>query len=134
MDDRDAIQELIDRINDSWRNRRTADLRELFHESMVIVPPDLAGRVEGREACIKSYDDFLGVADVREYRASEPTVETWGETAVATFAWEMAWSMHGRPHRESGHDLFVFTRRDGRWWAVWRTILPAPVQDKGQSS
>lgn len=125
MDDREAILGLVGLINDAWRNRRTGALRELFHESMTIVPPGLTEPVEGREACIKSYDDFLGVADVEEYWEASPTVETWGDTAVATFGWEMAWTMHGRSQNESGHDVFVFTRQDGRWWAVWRTILPA---------
>jgi hypothetical protein len=134
MEDRDAILGLIGRINDAWRNRRTGDLRDLFHESIVFAAPGLVARVEGREACIKSYDDFLGVADVEEYRETPPKVESWGDTAVATFGWEMAWTMHGRSHRESGHDLFVFTRQDGRWWAVWRTILPATGRDEPQSS
>lgn len=125
MGDRETIGQLLLQIHDAWRNGRTAELRGLFHEGMVIVPPALAGRIEGREAAIRSYDDFLGVASLDEYRESAPTIDVWGDTAVATFGWEMAWTMHGRSHREAGHDLFVFTRRDGRWWAAWRTILPS---------
>jgi hypothetical protein len=27
-------------------------------------------------------------------------------------------------HHDEGHDLFVFTRERGKWFAVWRTIIP----------
>jgi hypothetical protein len=130
MDDREAIRELIRRINEAWLNRRMVELDHYFHEAMVGVAPGFQARSEGREACIKSYEDFMGAAVVDEFRESEPTIDLCGNTAVATFGWEMAWTMNGRSHRESGHDLFVFTREDGRWWTVWRTMLPTPA--KGQ--
>jgi Domain of unknown function (DUF4440) len=93
---------------------------------MVGVAPGFQARIEGRAACIRSYDDFLAAATVDEFDPSEPSVDICGDTAVATFGWEMAWSTNGQSHRESGHDLFVFSRENGRWWAVWRTMLPAP--------
>jgi hypothetical protein len=128
MDDHEVIRRLIRRINNAWLTRHTDELAECLHPAMVIAAPGLQGRVEGREACIKSYDDFMGAAVVDEYRESEPTVDVCGDTAVATFGWEMAWTMNGRSHREKGHDLFVLARQDGRWWAVWRTMLAAPSQ------
>lgn len=127
MDDRETIHGLIRRINNAWLNRRMDELRDCLHAAMVGVAPGFQARIEGREACLKSYDDFMGAAVVDEFRESEPTIDVCGDTAVATFGWEMAWTMNGRSHRESGHDLFVFAREDGRWWAVWRTMLPAPV-------
>ena len=127
MDDDEAIRELTRRINNAWLTRRTDELVGCLHPAMVIAAPGLQVRVEGREACIKSDDDFMGAAVVDEYHESDPTIDVCGDTAVATFGWEMAWTMDGRSHRERGHDLFVFGRQDGRWWAVWRTMLAAPV-------
>ncbi len=125
MDDREAIRGLLRRINNAWLTRHTEELEDCLHLEMVIAAPGLQVRGEGREACIRSYDDFMGAAVVDEFRESEPAIDVCGDTAVATFGWEMAWTMHGRTDREKGHDLFVFSRQDGRWWAVWRTILPA---------
>ncbi len=125
MDDREAIRGLIRRINSAWLTRRTGELADCVHPAMVIAGPGRQVRVEGREACIKSYDDFMGAAVVDEYHEADPTIDVCGDTAVATFGWEMAWTMDGRSHRELGHDLFVLARHDGRWWAVWRTMLPA---------
>jgi hypothetical protein len=38
----------------------------------------------------------------------------------------MAYEMRGEVHKDSGYDLFVFSREKGKWLAVWRTILPVP--------
>jgi hypothetical protein len=34
--------------------------------------------------------------------------------------------MGGQAYDESGYDCFVFTRAEGRWLAVWRTLVPIP--------
>jgi ketosteroid isomerase-like protein len=125
-DDHAAIRAILAGIAAAWRGGRFEDLRAYFSEDMVIVPPGFASRVEGREACLASYRDFVNYATITEYRESEPTIDVRGEAAVATFGWEMAWEVGGRPSRESGHDLFVFAREDGRWLAVYRTLIPAP--------
>lgn len=52
------------------------------------------------------------------------TIDVCGDTAVATCPWEMEWEAGGEARREAGHDVFVLARRDGRWLAVWRTVVP----------
>jgi hypothetical protein len=37
-----------------------------------------------------------------------------GDTAVATFGWEIAYEMKGTLSRDTGHDLFVFARHEGQ--------------------
>ena len=56
--------------------------------------------------------------------SSEPEIYVTGDTAVAVYAWKMTYEMGGEEYRETGHDLFVFTRAGGNWLAVWRAILP----------
>jgi len=46
-----------------------------------------------------------------------------GSTAVASFAFEMIYQRGGTSYRSSGRDLWVFQQREGRWLAVWRTML-----------
>lgn len=93
---------------------------------MVTVAPGFAMRGEGREACVQSYRDFMSAAKVIRYRESAPVIDVFGDTGVSTFRWEMTWEMQGQTHDESGHDLFVFARQDGRWLAAWRTLLVQP--------
>jgi uncharacterized protein (TIGR02246 family) len=125
--DRDEIRALIGRINDAWLKGPPESVesvvKECFTEGMVIVGPNLQVAGRGREACAKSYADFARAAKVRECRLADPDVEVSGDTAVATYAWEMTYEMQGREHHESGHDLYVLSRTDGRWRAVWRAVL-----------
>ena len=125
--DRSTIRELLSAIHHAWTTGQTDDLAPLFHERMVLLPPGMHQAIQGRDACVRSYSDFLRAARVVEYTQGDPCVQVWGDTAVGSFGWEMAWEMGGQAFRESGHDVWVFARADGRWQAVWRTLIPAPA-------
>jgi hypothetical protein len=123
--DRDDISRVLARITAAWTECRFDELHDCFNENVVIVSPDLNRRVEGRDACIASYRDFMSQAQVDAYHEDPPTIDIWNDTAVAAYRWTMHWSMGGQSHDESGHDIFAFARRDGKWRAVWRLLLPA---------
>jgi ketosteroid isomerase-like protein len=126
-DDRQSVRLALAGLSAAWQEGRFDDLATYFHESAVMTPPGFNARAEGRDACAGSYRDFCTAARVTEYSQDEPAVDVWGDTAVATYGWTMAWEMGGRSYRESGHDVFVFSRdRSGGWKAVWRTLLSEP--------
>lgn len=127
MTDQDQVREVIGRLHDAWSNRRPEDIptamKGLWHEDAVI----LAGAQEmarGRDACVKSYQDFVEQASLTETRLGEPSIEVWGDVAVATSAWHMTYDLDGQTHRESGHESFVLVRTDRGWEIVWRSIVP----------
>lgn len=110
------------KINQAWRKGGYEELEQYFHKDIVIVPPGFEQRVMGRDVCIRSYRDFGTSAIIREYAESEPTVDVWGDTAVATYSFEIAYEVGGKNSRERGNDVFVFSRQNGKWLAVWRTL------------
>jgi len=125
--ERDEIQGLIGKINHAWLKGNLEELREYFHDDIVIKGPQFQSMVAGgKAACIKSYEDFLRAAKVEDFKESDVLVDLFGSTAVATFAWEIKYEMGGQNYHETGHDVFVFTRGDGKWRAVWRAVLPSP--------
>jgi uncharacterized protein (TIGR02246 family) len=124
--DREEVRQLLKRISDAWRTGQPGKLHEYFHEDMVIVGPGYREMGTGREACVQSYEEFLRNATIQEYKESEPVVRAWGNTAIATYDWEMAYEMNGRAGREVGTDLFVFGRENDRWVAIWRAIHFGP--------
>ncbi len=63
---------------------------------------------------------------MREFKESDPDIDLWGNTAVATYSWEITYEMNGQNYHESGQDLFVLTRDEDGWRAVWWAILPSP--------
>jgi ketosteroid isomerase-like protein len=120
------IREVLAALTKAWRSGRTQDIRRLLHPSVVFVLPGFSARAEGPVACIATYDEFLAAALVLRYDEEEAAVDVFGETAVATFRWEMAWEMGGQRSEEGGHDVYVLLRQEGRWLIAWRTLLPAP--------
>lgn len=129
MDARAEVAETLRRLSAAWRERRYEELSSLFDENVVMALPGFADRVKGRDALVASYREFMDRATILEYREEPPTVDVWGDSAVAMYRWHMAWAAGGDAERASGHDVFVFTRGSGAeppWRAVWRTLAVDP--------
>jgi len=126
---REEIRLLVKKINDTWLNcpppKIPAILGQCFDDDVVMKGAAFKDMGRGKTACIKSYQDFVQQADIRECTISEPEIEIFHDTATATYTWDMVYSMNRKTYHESGHDLFVFARKQGRWLAVWRAVLPA---------
>jgi len=125
-DERNEIRVLLGKISAAWRQGRPDELAEYFHEDMVIRGPELQEMGRGRDVCVGSYKDFISQATVQEMKESDAEIDVWGNTAVASYAWEMHYQMGGASYQESGHDLFVFKRDGRKWLAVWRAVLVSP--------
>jgi hypothetical protein len=123
-DERDDVAAALRRINDAWTRGQPDGAASDLHPEVVFVPAGFAGQVEGPDAVIDSYREFMTDATVHDYTESDLDVRVWGEAAVATYRWEMDWEMEGERHAESGRDVIVFSRVAGRWLAAWRL---APV-------
>ena len=115
----------LQRLSESWRNRRYDELRDCFHEAAVMVAPGFAGQVVGREAVVESYREFMDRSTLDSYSEEPATIEAFENTAIAHYRWEMVWTSGGKQDRAAGHDLFVLARghESGRWKAVWRTMV-----------
>ena len=128
-DDREEIRLLLNKINDAWLagppDGIPGVLNECFSADMVIRGPGFQAMGRGKEACVKSYVDFVRQARVRSCTLSEPEIDHFGDTAIAAYSWEMTYELDGHEYHDSGHDLFVLSRVEGRWLAVWRAMLPA---------
>jgi hypothetical protein len=98
-----------------------------------MVLPGLSARIEGRAAVIESYMEFMEHSAVGEYFEDEPTIDLWGDTAIASYHWAMTWVSAGIAESAAGYDVFTFARRtdgDQTWRAVWRTMaLDVPPEE-----
>lgn len=124
--DREEIIRILKEVNRAWTGGNPGDISKYFHEDMIIAQPGFGIRGEGRNACVDSYKEFTGMASIEGLRESEHVVLIWGDTAVASYKFEVEYALDGQAHQDTGYDLFVFTRQAGSWLAVWRTILPVP--------
>jgi ketosteroid isomerase-like protein len=127
--DQEQIRRILRRINDAWLVGPAAEipqrLADCFHDQIAMRGPEFQELAGGRDACAKSYQDFLQQATIQDCKLEEPRIHVTGGTAVATYGWDMTYELNSQVYTESGHDLFVFTGADGKWLAVWRALLPS---------
>ncbi len=124
-DARAELRAMLRKLSAAWQNRRYEELANLFDENIVMVLPAFSGRIEGREAVVDSYREFMETSAVSDYQEDLPTIDVWGDTAIASYHWEMTWIGGGKVESAAGYDAFVFSRSaddDGSWRAVWRTM------------
>jgi len=121
--DADEIWQLVQQMNDTWAKGDPEDLASFFREDIVMVNPDFAQRTEGRDACVASYKDFCKQAAILNLKISNPGIDVFANTAIATYSYEIAYEMGGERFDDTGRDIFVFVREAGRWQAVWRTMI-----------
>ena len=119
-----VLVQLMREINRAWSGGHPEKLNDYFHEDIIIVSPDLTVLGEGRDACVRSYQDFVSSAGILDYREYDFDARVWTNTAVITYTYDIAWESEGKSFQETGKDLFAFTRKNGRWQAVWRKRMP----------
>lgn len=119
----DGPWQAVQRINRAWRTGDAGGIAELFHPDAVIVHPGFDGRSEGRDACVQSYVDFAGEATVRTLDEHSLSVDRVGDTAVVTYGFTIDYDLDGQPYKDRGTDLYVLKQVEGRWQAIWRTLV-----------
>jgi ketosteroid isomerase-like protein len=121
--ERNAVADAVQRINRTWLEGRPNDMAPFLHPEIVMVLPDFNGHVAGRDSFIAGFVEFCAGAEMEEYGESDLQVDVTGDTAVASYLFDMIYERSGARYQAKGRDLWVFGRHDGTWLAVWRTIL-----------
>jgi hypothetical protein len=124
--DREKITRILKDINKAWTEGNPDDLNEFFHEDMVIAQPGYERMAAGKIPCVESYKIFASSAKVLSFKESEPLIDIWGDTAAASYIFDLDYETKGKSYSDTGIDMFIFIRTEGKWKAVWRTIIPLP--------
>jgi ketosteroid isomerase-like protein len=128
MNDVENLCKALEAINSAWLSADVSALFHLFHDDMAIVGPGYQHFARGRDACVESYREFASNAKVLAYKASDPAIQVWADTAVCSYSWSMTWQRTEEAVSDVGTDQFVFARVNGRWLAVYRLVLFRPSQ------
>ena len=120
---RERAAAAIRQINQAWLDGRVEDLAPMVRSEIVIVFPDFAGKIQGREEFLAGFHDFCGNTTIQEYHEHDQQVDVCGETAVINFRYEMFYQRSGERYRSTGRDLWVFQMQDEGWIVVWRAML-----------
>ena len=123
VSDREAVVTALMRLKDAWLEERYADLLPLVHEQAVLVTPEFSGRVVGRDVAVAGFVEFGQSAKVHTLEMGDVQADVIEDTAIGSFAFVMVYERERQRFLARGRDMWVFTRRDGAWLAVWRAIV-----------
>jgi uncharacterized protein (TIGR02246 family) len=124
-DEQGEVWELIRQGNRAWVSGAPHQVAALFDEAAVVVAPGLQGRAEGRDAIVKSYEDFVHHARTHSFEELEHCVDILGDTAVVTYRFGIRYTVNGEDAErdETGQEVLVLRRGAGGWKVIWRTQL-----------
>ena len=126
---RDRIWQIIQTINQTFKEGTGFErIGPYLHDHMVLCLPGLARRVEGKVACLRSYEDACSAMVFHRLDGSDERIDVWGKTAVVTYRYDCVWDFQGKTLTDEGHEILVFVREGEDWRIVWRTLIPGSRQ------
>ena len=124
------VWQTVEALNRAWTTGRVEELERYFHEEVVAITPTDRERVEGRQACIAGWAEFVRQAKILDWKESEPRVRVFGDdAAVVTYYYDMLAVMGGKEIRLAGRDMFFMVKEDDRWVAVADQFSEFPSGD-----
>jgi general stress protein 26 len=126
---KEQIWEIIQTINRTCMEGKGFEkLKPYFHNNIVIVPPGMTARAEGRDKSLKSYEDACSQMTFHKLDASDEHIDVYGQTAVACYKYECIWEFQGKKFEDTGQEILVFVQDDKDWQVAWRTLIPGSRQ------
>jgi hypothetical protein len=126
---KDEVLAQVKALNETWTKGDGGALRNYFHPSMVAITASDQDILYGRDACLGSWQSFARMAQIRRWEEIEPQVQLYGDTAVVTYYYDMAFDMEGENYAVGGRDMLVLVKENGRWWAVADHFSNFPEQN-----
>ncbi len=116
--DQQEVWKTLRALNDAWTKGNPEKLKQYFHENIVAITPTDRERLKGREASFGAWNKFVQSTKILEWKEIDPIVQVYGNAAVVTYNFEISYEIGRTTAYQSGRDMFVFVREQGRWWAV----------------
>jgi len=122
-DEQREIWELVRRSNRAWTSGAAHEVAELFDEHAVVIAPGLQGRVEGRDAIVRSYEDYIHHSRTHSFEEEEHSIDVFGDLAVVTYRFAIRYTVNSEDGErdETGQEVLVLRRGPSGWKATWRT-------------
>lgn len=114
------IWTIIQKINQSWKIGNFSDFDKYFHENIVFNSPDFRNEINGKIACVQTYQNFADNSEVLMYEENNPKIVITENTAIATYEFEMRYKQNGKIYHETGIDILVLSKAENIWKVIWR--------------
>ncbi len=117
------IRNAMAAINRSWRENKPSEMRHYLHPKVTTVLPGFSGTVTGIEAMITGFAEWCSNARVLEYEESDEQIQIVGDVGFVSYQFDMLYERKTYRERSTGRDIWVFECWDGKWVAIWRTMV-----------
>jgi hypothetical protein len=118
---KEEIWQFIQEMNRLWTSDGKAEeLKNYFHEKMIVLNPMDKFRLEGSERCVQGWVNFAKTAVIHYWNEKDPEIVVYnnGTVAVVTYYYDMSYEMNERTIKSEGRDLFFLVKENNRWWIV----------------
>jgi len=108
-------------LNRCWTCGDPAELDKLadyFHDEMVAITTTNRFRLEGKEACLRGWQGFARSVKIHSWKETDPKVQIFGNTAVVTYYFDMAFGLAGQTIHMEGRDMFTLIKENNKWLVI----------------
>jgi len=91
---------------------------DFFDKKIVCFSSTQHERLTGRAALRQTFEYYLKEADKVQYRITEPVVQVFGDTAIASFYWTVTLTSGAKRRKIEGLGSHVLVNRSGAWKIV----------------
>ncbi|MBI4871763.1 MAG: nuclear transport factor 2 family protein [Candidatus Riflebacteria bacterium] len=124
-----TVWNVVQTMNRAWASEGNAALLgRFFHSRMVAFTASDRLRLEGREACVASWQSFARSVRILRWEEETPRVQVFGEGrfAVVTYYYRLEVELEGNRHELAGRDLLALVEEHGNWLVVADHFSPFP--------
>jgi hypothetical protein len=131
------VRRFISDLHASWPEGDLERLAGFYHPDVVLLPPDLGEPIQGREAVVASYQEFLNAAHLERFVITGLEVfpfefTTGGVTHMAHLNFEIDYELGGDRYIDNGLEVYAILDEGGQPSIIWRsqTILDSRLAEK----
>jgi ketosteroid isomerase-like protein len=134
MDDMALAQEIettLRVMNRCWTETwNEPEFQSCIHPRAVAIAPLTPGRLEGQDAYVKGWRDFVEATIIHSWKEEDYRVDVFagGRCGVATYFFTIEFTMNGIRQTMKGRDMFFLVKQNGHWLVVADQFSPEPAQ------
>ncbi|MBN2182084.1 MAG: DUF4440 domain-containing protein [Sedimentisphaerales bacterium] len=126
---KEQIWQIVQAVNHTCMEGKGFEkLNPYFHDDVVMISPGINTHAQGRDVCLRTYEDACSQMTFHKLDASDEHIDVYGDAVVSCHKYECIWEFQGKKFEDTGHEILVFVRQDKNWQIAWRTLIPGSRQ------
>jgi hypothetical protein len=129
------VRDFLLDLNACWQTGDLAALEGFYHPDVVLLPPDLGLPIQGREAVVASYLEFLQAATLDHFEVLSLDVYPFRSgTALTTYmahlTFAVTYRLDGDTYVEKGLEAYTLSEDEQGLKILWRhqTVLESEIR------